>query len=121
IQYLRTLDDAIALRSKLKPASHLVIIGGGYIGLEVAASAIELGCRVTVVESSASVMGRVIAPEVADLLIEVHRQRGVSILTGRRPVQISESPSGILTKLDDGMVLTADSVLAGIGAEPADE
>ncbi len=78
VLYLRTFGDAVALRARLGRGIRLVVIGGGFIGLEVAASALERGCRVTVVEAAPRVLGRVVPAEVAAQVAAHHRAAGIT-------------------------------------------
>ena len=118
VHYLRTIDDARALRRDLSTAKSVVVVGAGFVGLEVAASARSLGAEVQVVEASSAPLSRVLGDSVGDLLLDLHRQHGVQIrcsatvreLTGEGHV------SGVI--LDDGSVLAADVVVVGIGVTP---
>ncbi|KGC04105.1 NAD(P)/FAD-dependent oxidoreductase [Burkholderia cepacia] len=119
---LRTLDDAAALGARLVPDARIVLIGGGFIGLEVAASARQRGCRVTVLDAAPRLLGRAVPEPIAARVQALHVQRGVAIGLNRRPVAIARRPDGALAVvLDDGDTLIADTVVAGIGIEPADE
>jgi len=100
--YLRTLPEATEIRERLRNANEVAIIGGGFIGLEVAAAARTLGKPVTVIESQARLMARVVAPVVSDFFREQHAARGVEIL-------LSASA---------GAGLRQDLVIAGIGVVP---
>jgi len=119
---LRTLDDAAALGARLVPDARIALIGGGFIGLEVAASARARGCRVTVLDAAPRLLGRAVPEPIAARVQALHVQRGVSIGLNRRPVAIERMADGALAVvLDDGDTLIADTVVAGIGIEPADE
>ncbi|KVH42011.1 NAD(P)/FAD-dependent oxidoreductase [Burkholderia diffusa] len=119
---LRTLDDAAALGARLVPDARVGLIGGGFIGLEVAASARLRGCRVTVLDAAPRLLGRAVPEPIAARVHALHVQRGVAIGLNRRPVAIERMPDGAMAVvLDDGDVLIADTVVAGIGIEPADE
>lgn len=122
IHYLRELSDARLLRDKLLPGCRLVVVGGGVIGLEVAASATERGANVTIVEAAAHMMGRVVPAPMAEILEEIHAQRGVAIKTKATTVafeHMNGSVSGV--RLADGAVLPADVVLIGVGSTPVTE
>jgi 3-phenylpropionate/trans-cinnamate dioxygenase ferredoxin reductase subunit len=82
--YLRTLDESLALAARLRDGARAVLVGGGYIGMEVAATARGRGCRVTVVELQDRVMARVVPDELGRYLEAVHRDQGVEILAGKR-------------------------------------
>jgi 3-phenylpropionate/trans-cinnamate dioxygenase ferredoxin reductase subunit len=121
VHYLRELADARELRAALRPASRIVIVGGGVIGLEVAASARRLGCAVTVIEAAPQLMGRIVPSELAELIADLHRARGVSIRTGTRPVAFEGTKLVERVVLEDGEVVAADAVVVGIGVLPRTE
>jgi 3-phenylpropionate/trans-cinnamate dioxygenase ferredoxin reductase subunit len=121
IHYLRSESDAFALRDRLAPGVVLVVVGGGFIGLEVAAAAVSRGCRVVVVEAAPRLLGRAVPAPVAAVLDQRHRAAGVDVrldtsVTGARP-----AGEGITLDLDDGTSVTADLVVAGIGVVPETE
>ncbi|WP_423371561.1 NAD(P)/FAD-dependent oxidoreductase [Burkholderia sp. LMG 32019] len=119
---LRTLDDAAALGTRLVPDARVVLIGGGFIGLEVAASARLRGCRVTVLDAASRLLGRAVPEAIAARVHALHEQQGVAIRVNRKPLAIERTAGGALAVvLDDGDTLIADTVVAGIGIEPADE
>lgn len=115
---LRSVADAAAIREQLVEGRSLVIIGGGYIGLEIAAVAVKKGLKVTVLESAPRVLARVTAPEISEFYTRVHREEGVDIKLG---VQIAAlvgegAVSGV--RLVDGSIISADAVIVGIGLIP---
>ncbi|MCP1462567.1 NAD(P)/FAD-dependent oxidoreductase [Pseudomonas sp. S3E17] len=114
VLYLRTHDEALALKSALRPGARLVIVGGGFIGLEVAATARGLGCEVTVLEAGPRLAGRVLAPVISEALLQVHRQHGVDV---RLNVAL-ESIHAEAVQLVDGQLLPCDRVVVGIGMQP---
>ncbi|WP_321860061.1 NAD(P)/FAD-dependent oxidoreductase [Burkholderia cenocepacia] len=119
---LRTLDDAAALGARLVPDARIVLIGGGFIGLEVAASARRRDCRVTVLDAAPRLLGRAVPEAIATRVHALHDEQGVAIRLNRKPVAIERTSGGALAVvLDDGDTLLADTVVAGIGIEPADE
>ncbi|MDN7583267.1 NAD(P)/FAD-dependent oxidoreductase [Burkholderia orbicola] len=119
---LRTLDDAAVLGARLVPDARIVLIGGGFIGLEVAASARRRGCRVTVLDAAPRLLGRAVPEAIATRVHALHDEQGVAIRLNRKPVAIERTSGGALAVvLDDGDTLLADTVVAGIGIEPADE
>jgi 3-phenylpropionate/trans-cinnamate dioxygenase ferredoxin reductase component len=120
VNYLRTLGDSQALHATLVDRPRVVIIGGGWIGLEVAAAARTLGAEVTVLEASRLPMGALLGDRVADLLLDAHRSRGVRFLTDARVERLVGDGLGHVTGvgLGDGTTLPADVVLVGIGAVP---
>ncbi|MEI8231947.1 MAG: NAD(P)/FAD-dependent oxidoreductase [Actinomycetes bacterium] len=113
---LRTLEDAIALRTELTPGKKVVIIGGGFIGCEVAATAVKLGCQVTVVHHSAHPMLRPLGPELAKELQSRHEAMGVTFKLKRSVIDLigSTKVEGVL--LDDGSVVEADVAIEAIGS-----
>jgi 3-phenylpropionate/trans-cinnamate dioxygenase ferredoxin reductase component len=117
---LRTFDDASVLRKELQPKTRVVVIGAGFIGLELAATARTLGCEVSVIEVLPRLMGRAVPPETAAVVERRHREEGV-ILHLENGVQSIEHPAGTdqyIVYLADGTELLADVVVAGIGAVP---
>ncbi|MDO9599040.1 MAG: FAD-dependent oxidoreductase [Azoarcus sp.] len=122
---LRTIDDVLRIRREFKPGRRLVIIGAGYVGLEVAAVAIQCGLHVTVLEAAERVLARVVAPQLSAFYEQVHRRAGVEIRTGTEVVSIDAETVGTLGLLNlrcsDGTALGADLVLVGIGLVPNTE
>ncbi len=121
VLYLRTLADAQRIRGQAVSGGRAVVVGGGYIGLEVAASLRHLGAEVTVVEAQERVMNRVVAEPVSRFFTEEHRRHGVEILTGAgvagfRGREHVEAVAG-----SEGQLWPADLVVVGIGAIPNDE
>ncbi|RMR52276.1 Pyridine nucleotide-disulfide oxidoreductase domain-containing protein [Pseudomonas syringae pv. actinidiae] len=116
--YLRTHDEALALRGALIHGSRLVIIGAGFIGLEVAATARALGCQVTLLEAGPRLAGRVLPEEVSRALLDLHRQHGVDVQLNvvLEGVQGSERAESVL--LVDGRSVPCDAVVVGVGMQP---
>jgi len=125
VYYLRTLADSRDLRDALAPGARVVIVGGGYIGLEVAASAVKRGCAVTVLEGAATVMARQLAPELGSWFAEQHRARGVDVVTGAQVAGFEARPDAPeragAVRCADGSVYPADAVVVGVGVAPATE
>lgn len=115
---LRTLDDARALRKTLTPSARLVILGGGVIGMEVAATAQELGATVTVVEAGDRIMARCLSPSASAWLETRHREMNTQILTQRRALAVRSTGTGYEVTLSDGTSLSADQVLSAVGIAP---
>jgi len=115
---LRNLDEALALRSMLAPGKHLILIGAGFIGLELAASAQKLGCQVTVLEMAPRILGRAVPAEIAEVVASEHKQQGVEVRCDVQLDQIQALKSGYTVKLKNGESITGDLVVAGIGAVP---
>jgi 3-phenylpropionate/trans-cinnamate dioxygenase ferredoxin reductase subunit len=117
LHYLRTQDDADALRDAAHDAEAVVVVGGGWIGSEVAASLRQLGRPVTLVSSEGMPLVRVLGPEVASVYAELHRANGVELLSGSvAALEGAGRVSGV--RLADGRRLAADLVVAGVGAVP---
>ncbi len=122
VHVLRTIDDVLALRTRLTPGARLVIVGGGYIGLEVASVAVQHGLSVTVLEAAPRLLARVTGPEMSAFYEGVHSAAGVDVQTGvslaallpdaRRAGHVGAA------QLTDGRCFAADFVLAGIGLIP---
>jgi 3-phenylpropionate/trans-cinnamate dioxygenase ferredoxin reductase component len=123
VHYLRTIADADSIRSACTAGGRLLIIGGGYIGLEVAATARQLGMDVTVLEMADRVMNRVTCPEVSAFYTAEHRARGVHIHCNAVVRALHGDGSGrvraVLT--EGGGDYPADVVVVGVGVVPADE
>ncbi|MGV9796780.1 NAD(P)/FAD-dependent oxidoreductase [Mycobacterium sp. NPDC003449] len=119
---LYALDDAAAVREHLLPGRRIVVVGGGFIGLEVAAVAAKAGAAVTVVEAADRIMGRTSPPVISDFFTSVHRAHGVVVRTGATLSSATPSRDGrVEARLGDGTTINADLVLAGIGQIPNDE
>lgn len=124
VHYLRTIDDADRIRARLAGGGRLLIVGGGYIGLEVAATARELGAEVTVLEMAERVMSRVTCPEVSAFYEAEHARRGVRIRCNERVRALhADERSGCVRSVltEEGGEYPADVVLIGAGVAPADE
>ncbi|MBW7947613.1 MAG: FAD-dependent oxidoreductase, partial [Sphingomonadaceae bacterium] len=119
IVYLRTRDDSDRLRDHLRHANRVVIIGGGYVGLEIAAAARGFGKEVVVLEIEQRLMARSAAPIMSDFYADLHRDRGVDILLGTGAAKIEGAggrADAVLTS--NGLRLPADLVVVGIGVVP---
>ncbi|MGK2924443.1 MAG: NAD(P)/FAD-dependent oxidoreductase, partial [Lysobacterales bacterium] len=118
VYYLRTIDDSLELAGRLEAGVRLAVIGAGYIGMEVAASARARGCEVDVIEAVDQVMKRSALAEVARFLQRRHEAEGVRIHLGRTVVKLTGNGEVSGVELDDGRVLDADCVMIGIGVRP---
>jgi 3-phenylpropionate/trans-cinnamate dioxygenase ferredoxin reductase subunit len=118
IHYLRTIDDVLAIREHVERERRIVIVGAGYIGLEVAAVAAGLGMNVTVVEMQDRVMKRVVSPEVSHIYEAVHREHGVELRLNAGIERFLGERRVCGLKLDDGEEIPADVVVIGIGIRP---
>ena len=120
VHYLRTIDDVRGIQTGFKPGARLIVIGAGYIGLEVAAVAVTQGLNVTVLEVADRVMNRVVAPEVSEFFERVHREEGVDIRCNRDPGGILVGDDAVTAvRSPDGEELPADLVVIGVGILPA--
>src|SRR5215510_1362617 len=121
IYYLRTEAEARALKAHLDRSKSLLVIGGGVIGLEVAASAAELGVATTVIEIAPRILARVCDEETSAIIHARHRARGVDIRVGAAASALRTLPDGRLTvEAGAGETLTADLIAVGTGAAPDD-
>ncbi|OAP36396.1 ferredoxin reductase [Sinorhizobium glycinis] len=118
IRMLRTHADALAIRRALAPGRKLVIIGGGFIGLELAATARKLGAEVVLIEGLPRVLSRGVPEEIADVVAERHRQEGVEIVCGVRIAAVEADDDGARVLFADGTGRLADLIVVGIGAIP---
>lgn len=118
---LRTLDDAIALSQALPASRGLIVLGAGFIGCEVAAAARSHGTNVTLIDQSPAPLERVLGPQIAGLLADLHRDNGVTTRfgVGLQEILGHDTVTGAL--LDDGTRVAGDLLLVGIGGQPAVE
>ena len=120
LYYLRGIEDVDALRRELAPGKHLAVVGGGYIGLEVAAVAVKHGLDVTVIESEARVMPRTASESISRFFEQVHRAAGVRLHLNAA-AQEFEGTAKVEAVSAGGERIPADVVLVGIGVVPNDE
>jgi 3-phenylpropionate/trans-cinnamate dioxygenase ferredoxin reductase subunit len=118
VHYLRAIADVGAIREGLKAGARVVIIGGGYIGLETAATARKLGCIVTVLEMADRVMNRVVASGVSEYFAHEHRTQGVKLVCNTRVVRLEGSGAVERVVCADGSSYEADVLIVGVGAIP---
>ena len=121
VVYLRTAADAMNLSQRLSPGVRCVIIGGGLIGLEVAASARGLGCDVCVVEAAPQLLTRAVPKQLSARLHARHTEAGVKFYLAAQVARLEGSGAETMVKLTDGAQLGCDIVIAGIGASPNTE
>jgi 3-phenylpropionate/trans-cinnamate dioxygenase ferredoxin reductase subunit len=116
VHYIRSLNDSIALRNKLAEVERVAIIGGGFVGLEVAAVTRKLGKAVTVYEAEDRLMGRVVSSMLSEFYSDLHRENGVSLCLGERidKVEVCDNTVQIYTNKQHS--LDCDIIVAGIGA-----
>ena len=119
---LRNIDDARALGAVLLPGKKIVVVGGGWIGLEVAATARKKGMDVTVVEAMTRLCQRTVPPEISEYLSRLHSKHGTRVILGAGVAGFARNAEGMLVvTLSDGRELVCDAVVVGIGLIPNDE
>jgi 3-phenylpropionate/trans-cinnamate dioxygenase ferredoxin reductase component len=118
--YLRTAEDAAALRDQMTAAGHVAVLGGGFIGCEVAAAAIRLGKRATVLEALPTLLHRALGPELGDIVAGIHRNEGVDVRTGQQVLGIRPRRGGVRIGTAVGDV-DADVLVVGVGTVPNTE
>jgi 3-phenylpropionate/trans-cinnamate dioxygenase ferredoxin reductase subunit len=118
VHTLRTLEDAVELRRDLLVSRHLVVIGAGFIGAEVASTARSLGVEVTVIESDPFPLGRVLGQELGAACGALHEENGVRLITGTTVTGLVGTSRVREVRLADGRTEPADVVVVGIGALP---
>ncbi|MEM7437776.1 MAG: NAD(P)/FAD-dependent oxidoreductase, partial [Myxococcota bacterium] len=116
---LRTVDDALAIRTALGRARRVVVVGAGFIGAEVAASAREIGLEVSMVEVLPAPMAQSLGARIGGVLARMHERRGVRVLCGHAVTAFEGRGSLEAVRLDDGSVLPCDVAVVGVGVEPA--
>ncbi len=120
IHYLRDVDDAVAFRHDLEAAERVVVVGGGFVGLEAAASTLA-GKHVTVVEAADRLLGRAVAPVVSEFYAAAHRRRGTAIELDAAVTAFTGTDRVDAVVLSDGRSIPADVVIVGIGLVPHTE
>ena len=121
VHYLRGVADVAPIRAGLKPQARVVIVGGGYIGLETAATSRKMGCEVTVLEMADRIMNRVVAPSVSQYFAAEHASHGVNIICNTRVVCLEGQERVERLVCADGSHHAADLVVVGVGAVAATE
>ncbi|CAN5710817.1 FAD-dependent oxidoreductase [soil metagenome] len=118
IHYLRTREHAAALRADIRAGGHLIVVGGGFIGCEVAASARSMGSDVTMVEALGSPLERVLGPRVGRVFAGIHRDEGVTLRMNELVSSLEERAGRVLVTTASGAHLEGDAVMVGIGILP---
>lgn len=118
VHVLRNADDALAIAAELEPGRCIAVIGAGFIGLEVAASAMQRGCRAVVLEAAPRALMRAVPAEVAQRLVDLHRERGVEIRFDVRIDHLEGDDRIRAVVLADGSRVTCDALIVGIGVTP---
>ena len=121
VYYLRDTQDVLAIKADVRAGKQAVIIGGGYIGLETAASLRKQGMKVTVLEAMPRILQRVTAPALSAFYKRVHTEEGVKILENVGATEIVQDEAGLIVKTGDDQALSADMVIIGIGVIPNTE
>jgi len=121
LHLVRTDDDAQRLGDEMRSASSVVVVGGGFLGLEVASTARSLGLDVTVVEYESSLLSRVLPPELGEWFANVHRRNGVAVRTDTAVIGVQESQPGLTVRLSDGDEIETELLVVALGAEPVTE
>ncbi|MER8393910.1 FAD-dependent oxidoreductase [Mesorhizobium sp. M0045] len=116
--YLRTFNDALAIRAHLNAGNRIAIVGGGFIGLELAAAARSLGAAVTVIEAQPRILMRGVPAEIAQVIHQAHEAEGVKILCGEGIAAIADDGADVRIALAGGHDIVADLAVIGIGAVP---
>ena len=118
VHYLRTLEDSTELKARLEPGARIGIIGGGWIGLEVASAARQSGAEVVVLEALDQPLRNVLGPEVGALFAQLHREKGVDVRTGVQVDSITSGSESATIGLAGGDTLTVDRLVVGVGVTP---
>jgi len=118
IRTLRSLADAPRLQAELVPGSHVIVVGAGLIGSEIAASARTLGCEVTLLESAALPLPRLLPPELGELYVDLHKSEGVDLHTGVLVSSIDDEGDETVVHASDGRSWSAPIVVVAVGMEP---
>ena len=120
IFYLRSIDDVLEIKGKVQSSKKVAIIGGGYIGLEVAAILKKLGLSVTIIEMAGRILERVTSQIISDFYTKVHNEEGVKILTSTSVESITKKSKDMEILTNNGSI-NADFIVVGIGVIPCDE
>ncbi len=115
---LRTIDDALAIHERLGEGKRLLIVGAGFVGAELAASAAALGTEVTVLEAAGVPLGRGLPPALGEMYGRMHRSHGVDIRVNSAVRNVVDSSAGLLTSTIDGTVHVSDTVVVAVGLVP---
>ena len=119
VHELRSLGDARRLRAALAPGSHVVVVGAGFIGQEVAATARRLGLAVTIVEADEAPLAGVLGVELGSWFAQLHRDEGIDVRLSARIARLHGRRTVTAVELDGGDRIACDTVVVGIGTEPA--
>jgi 3-phenylpropionate/trans-cinnamate dioxygenase ferredoxin reductase subunit len=118
VLYLRTVADADRIRSELERGRHLVVVGAGFIGAEVAASARTVGLDVTCLEMLDVPLERALGKEMGQIYAGIHRENGVDLRTGEGVESIEQANGGVVVRTTQGAAIEGDAVVVGVGIQP---
>jgi 3-phenylpropionate/trans-cinnamate dioxygenase ferredoxin reductase component len=118
ILYLRTFEDSLRLKEHLGAGKHLIVVGAGFIGSEVAASARILGTQVTVLEGLPNPLDRVLGSQMGEICARIHLDQGVDLRCNVTVSSIEDKDGAVLVRTGDGAVIEGDAVVIGIGIQP---
>ncbi len=118
VHVLRSLADADALRAALAPGSRLCIVGAGFIGLEIASTALGLGCRVTLVEAAQTPLAAILGPQLGARIQRWHESKGAAFHCGARIAKVIGAGAAEGLELNDGTSVPADAIVVGVGQSP---
>jgi NADPH-dependent 2,4-dienoyl-CoA reductase/sulfur reductase-like enzyme len=122
IHYLRTIDEALALKADLARSKSVLVVGGGVVGLEIASSAAELGIKTTVMEIALRILARVCDEETSAIIHERHRRAGVDVRLGTAATALRpRSGGGFEVDTNTGIAILADCIVVGVGIVPEDQ
>ena len=119
IYYLRNLEEAKIIKEKIKNKNKIIIIGGGFIGLEIASSLSQLNKNVCLIEIGNQLMGRIIPKQIADLVKKSHETEGNNIILNKKILKITKNKENYKILLSDNSELESDFIIAGIGSRPS--
>ena len=115
---LRTIEDCDRIRKVVSPGTRLVVVGAGFIGVEVAASARAGGADVTCLSSTGVPLANVLGPQIGRVYAEIHREHGVDLRGGARVESVEERDGGVVVRTTNGDVVEGDAVVVGVGIQP---
>ncbi len=118
IRTLRSLADAPDLQAELAPGHHLIVVGAGLIGSEIAASARTMGCDVTLLETAALPLPRLLPPELGELYVDLHKSEGTDLHTGVEVSSIDDEDGQTVVRASDGRTWSAPVVVVAVGMQP---
>jgi NADPH-dependent 2,4-dienoyl-CoA reductase/sulfur reductase-like enzyme len=118
VSELRTIDDALRLRGELTSGARLVILGAGFVGLEVASTARKLGSQVTIIEAAPKPLIGVLGDQIGTWFCELHCAEGVQVIADRTVTDVRGQGDVASLELSDGRIVQADHVLVGVGVQP---